>query len=280
MLHGFHHHDGVVHYNADGQHEAKHRQRIDGETQRDEENESPDDGNRNGQQRNECGPPALQKQKYHQNHEKKRLDQCHEHFFDGHFHHRNGLERHHVVDIVGKGFFQLIHLIVHALRGFEAVAAGGLVHQQVAGPLTIHEGVVVVAESAQLHPRHVFEVHQRTVAGPRANDNITKFLRRRQAAVGKDRVLEGLVVVLRRRPHRTDGDLQILLLQGRNHLAGSDAQLRHFIGLQPNAHTEIVGATENVAHALHAQKGFFDVDISVVADEVHAVRLVGRVHRH
>ena len=41
MLHGLDHHDGVVHHQADGQHQAEERQRVDGKAQQREDGERP-----------------------------------------------------------------------------------------------------------------------------------------------------------------------------------------------------------------------------------------------
>jgi hypothetical protein len=60
MLHGFHHHDGVVHHDADGQHEAKERERVDGKAEGNEQDEGTHDGHRDGKHRDEGGPPVLQ----------------------------------------------------------------------------------------------------------------------------------------------------------------------------------------------------------------------------
>ena len=46
VLHRLHHHDGVVHHEADGEHEAEERQRVDGEAEEREEHEGADQGDR------------------------------------------------------------------------------------------------------------------------------------------------------------------------------------------------------------------------------------------
>ena len=43
MLHRLDHHDGIVHNEADGQHEAKQRQRVDGEPEHRKDDERPDE---------------------------------------------------------------------------------------------------------------------------------------------------------------------------------------------------------------------------------------------
>ena len=50
VLDGLHHHDGVVHDEADGEHEAEERQRVDGEAEQREDHERADQRHRHRQQ--------------------------------------------------------------------------------------------------------------------------------------------------------------------------------------------------------------------------------------
>ena len=52
-------HDRIVHDQANGQHEAKERERVDGKTQQREDREGPDERNGHGQHRNQRCPPPL-----------------------------------------------------------------------------------------------------------------------------------------------------------------------------------------------------------------------------
>ena len=49
VLDRFHHHNGVIHHQADGQHHAKQRERVDGEAEQREEHERANERNRHGQ---------------------------------------------------------------------------------------------------------------------------------------------------------------------------------------------------------------------------------------
>jgi hypothetical protein len=69
-LHAFNHHDGVVHHQANGQHQAEHRERIDRETEQGEEYKRAYQGNGNGQQWNQRRAPVLQEKVDHQNHQR------------------------------------------------------------------------------------------------------------------------------------------------------------------------------------------------------------------
>ena len=60
MLDRFDDDDGVVDDQADGEHEAEERERVDGEAEQREKHERADQRNRHGQQRDQRRAPALQ----------------------------------------------------------------------------------------------------------------------------------------------------------------------------------------------------------------------------
>jgi hypothetical protein len=59
-LHVFHHDDGVIDHDADGQHEAEEAQRVDREAEEQHDAERADDRDRHRQQRDDGGAPGLQ----------------------------------------------------------------------------------------------------------------------------------------------------------------------------------------------------------------------------
>ena len=65
MLHSFHHYNGIIYHNTNGQYKAKHGKGIDGKTKRYKENKGANDRHWDGQYRDKCCAPALQKEEYH-----------------------------------------------------------------------------------------------------------------------------------------------------------------------------------------------------------------------
>jgi len=61
VLHRLHHHDGVVHHDADGKHQAEQGQRVDRKAEDLQEGEGPHQRYRHGEHGNERGPAVLQK---------------------------------------------------------------------------------------------------------------------------------------------------------------------------------------------------------------------------
>ena len=82
----FHHHDGVIDHDADGQHHAEQGQGIDREAEQLVDNERGNQRDRYGQHRNQRGAPALQEQKHHHQHQDQCLDEGMHHFLDRGFH--------------------------------------------------------------------------------------------------------------------------------------------------------------------------------------------------
>ena len=64
-----HHHDGVVHDDTDGQHQAQQGQDVDGEADQGKGHEGGQQGNRNGDGGDQCRPPVLDEDEDHQNHQ-------------------------------------------------------------------------------------------------------------------------------------------------------------------------------------------------------------------
>ena len=78
-LHGLHHDDGIVHHQADRQNQSEQRKRVDGKTEEREEDECTDQRDRDRQQRNQRGAPALQEDVDHNDHQH---DRDHQRFDD------------------------------------------------------------------------------------------------------------------------------------------------------------------------------------------------------
>src|SRR6478752_617429 len=78
-----HHHDGVVDHDAYRQHEAEQRQIVDRETERRHHGEGSDQRYRDGDDRYDRGPPALQEYQHDDDDEQHRLINRLDQFMDG-----------------------------------------------------------------------------------------------------------------------------------------------------------------------------------------------------
>ncbi len=97
VFHRLHHHDGIVHHQPDGQHQSKKRKGIDGEPQHGEDHEGPNQRDRNGEQRDERGPPTLEEDVDHENDQDQSFAQGFVDFVDAGADRERGVERNNVV---------------------------------------------------------------------------------------------------------------------------------------------------------------------------------------
>ena len=116
----FDHDDRIVDHQADRQHQAQERERVDRESDRGKEHESADQRYRNGQDRNQRRAPALQKDENHQHDQGDRLEQRLDDFERALGHRDGGVERQRRLHVRGKFPGQLRHLGLGAVGGFRA----------------------------------------------------------------------------------------------------------------------------------------------------------------
>ena len=109
VLHRFHHDDGVIDHQADGQHQAEERERVDGEAERRKDNEGADERDRHGQQRNEGGAPALEEDEDDNDDQAERFEQREHDLVDAGGDRLGRVQRDIVGDAGGKGRRELLH---------------------------------------------------------------------------------------------------------------------------------------------------------------------------
>src|SRR5690606_11822793 len=79
----FHHHNGVIHQDADHQHHGEHGQHVDGKTKTVEQRKGAEQRYRDHQGRNQGIADVLQEQQHHHEHQDHRLYQGDDHLLDG-----------------------------------------------------------------------------------------------------------------------------------------------------------------------------------------------------
>ena len=111
VLDGLDDDDGVVNYQADGEHKAEERKRVDGEAERRENDEGSNERDRNSQQRNERGAPALQEDEDDKDNEAERFEEREEDLANARGNSLGGVERNAVSDAWRKGGGKLLHAL-------------------------------------------------------------------------------------------------------------------------------------------------------------------------
>jgi hypothetical protein len=87
------HHDRVIDHDADGQHHAEQRERVDRIAEHMQAGEGAEQRHRHRQQRNQRGAPVLQEHEHHDEHQDHRLAQRLHHLGDRHFDETRGVVR-------------------------------------------------------------------------------------------------------------------------------------------------------------------------------------------
>ena len=145
-LYIFHYDNGVVHDDADRQHQAEQRQRIQGQAKRRHDREGADQRDRHRQQRNDGGAPVLQKQDDHEHHQQQRFEQSLHHGIDGLLHEYHGIVYEEVVEPFGKTGFEIFHRRQNGRLGFQGIGTGQLKNGQAYRGLAVEKqsGVVIL----------------------------------------------------------------------------------------------------------------------------------------
>jgi hypothetical protein len=77
-----HHHDGIVHHDPDGQHQAQQGKDIDGKSDHGKGHEGGQQGNRDGDGGDQGRPPVLDEDEHHQDHQRQGDEQGFDDFID------------------------------------------------------------------------------------------------------------------------------------------------------------------------------------------------------
>ena len=266
-LRGLYDHDGIIHHDADGQHEAEHAGHVDGKPQQREQSERAHDGHRNGEQRDKRGAPVLQEKEDHDDDQPGGFKQSHHDFLNGGAHEDAGIVGDDVIHAGGEAAFRLRHELAHAVGGGHGVGAGRQIDDEIAGRNAADAAEAAVAERPELHMADIADAEQ---AGIRAGaqDDIFKLGWIDEASRRGNRVLKVGAGGRGRLAQRTGGVLAVLRLNGSGDIAGGDAQLGHAVGIHPDPHgVHRVGSQAAFAHPLQAGHLVQQVDLRVVGEE-------------
>ena len=193
VLDGFDHDDGVVHHEADRQHEAEERQRVDGKPKRRKDDERSDERDRNRQQRNERGAPALKEDEDNDDHEAERFKQREHNLVNAGGDRLGGIERNAVGDAGRESGREFLHALVDGGRGLDGIGPGQLVDRHDAGGRLVVAAGDAVRLIAQFDARYVAEVQDGAI-GVGAEDDVAELLGLDQAALRAHRVGELLAL--------------------------------------------------------------------------------------
>ena len=139
VFRGLDHHDGVVNDDADGQHQAEQRKRVEAEPHQRHGGESADDGHRHGDQGDQRRTPVLQEHQHHHGHQQHGVAESVENLVDRLADVGRGVVVDVVLDPLGKSLAKLLHLGLHALGRVQGVGAGQLEDADADGRLAVDD---------------------------------------------------------------------------------------------------------------------------------------------
>ena len=237
------HHDGVVDHDADGEHHAEKRQRVDRVAEHVQSGEAADQRHRHRGDRDQGSAPVLQEQEHHQHHEQHRLAQREQHFADRHPHEPRRVVGHRIGHALRKARHDFVHGLHDAVGDLERVGARQQEDADQRRLPAVHAPDELVVLRGELDARHVLQAQVRAV-GIGAQDDVLELLRVGEPALGGDGVDELLRARARRLSDLAGGELRVLLVQRADQIGGREAQLREAIGPHPDTHRVVLGAED------------------------------------
>ena len=269
----FQHHDGVVHHQADGQHQPQQGQGVDGEAQGVQKDECTDQRHRDGHEWNQRRPPVAQEQENHRHHQRQRLHHGAINRLDGFLDEDRAVVANLDLHPLWQAGLNTRQQRPHRLRHAQGVSGGLLDHAQ------RHRGIAVDPHRVALVRRADFGVTN--VAQPDRialgflENQIVELLRRAQIRLGQHRELALA------RFDAAGGQFDVLLLQSVFHVLRGQAVGGHPVAVQPQPHgVAPLAADDHAGHPRQRLQAVHDVAVGVIGDLQRAVTLAGKRQPH
>ncbi len=227
----FHHHDGVVHQQADGQYHGVHGQHVDTDAEVGQQREGAEQHHRHRQGRNQRGAEVLQEQVHHQKDQHHRFDDGVDHRTDRGLHHWRGVVGIDHLDAFGQIDFLLLHLGLHGFYGFKQGQTQGQAGRRLAVMGTRDREVV----GTQRDLSHVLDADLRAV-GFDLDQDLLEFGRSGHASLTQHRGVELHTGAGRQTAELAGGDLYVLLADSVGNIAWSQLVTVELGRIKPDAH--------------------------------------------
>ena len=222
-LHIFHHHDGIIHHQADGQDQREKGDGVGTESQNQKHRKAAHQGYGNGEGGNQGGAPVLKKKVGDPHHQQKRDQKRQYDIGNGGLDIACGVVAQPVLHAFGKTSGKPFNFGFHPLHRFQGIGAGGSVNGHIDGGGAVEYGFGCIGVGPQFHPRYVPE-SQDAAAWVAADHNIFKILDFVEATLCPQRVLHLLVGIARCRTDGAGSRLDVLLTDGGNDIVGGESQ--------------------------------------------------------
>ncbi len=226
----FHHHDCVVHHQADGQDHRQQGQQVDRVAHGLHEEQYADHRQRNGHHRDQYRTERAEEQEHHHDDDQHRLAEGLHHFIDGGLNEARGVVGDGHLEVGRQLLFQFGHLRPHFLDHVQRVGAGRALDADVDRGNPIERTDRVVAGGAQFDPCDITHQHPAVAVGLHRDGG--EGLGRLEVGGSIDAGDHQLAL------HLAGGGEEVVLLHRLVDLAGGDAERGHLHWVQPQAHGE------------------------------------------
>jgi len=276
VLGGLDHHDGVVDHDADRQHQAEQGERVQAEPEGRHGGERADDRHRHGNQRDHRGAPVLQEDQHDNRHQGHRVAERLEDLVDRLGDVGGGVVVDAVVEPLGKPLLEHRHLRLDPLGRGQGVRAGQLEYADAGRGVVVEIVGHVLALRAQLDAAHVAQARDLSLR-PGLDHDVGELLRLGEPAQRAHRVLEVHAGGGRLLPDPAGRHLDVLLAEGRDHVAGRHAAGGQQRRIQPHPHAVVALAEDDhLAHPFQPRQLVPQLDHGVVAHVELVVLPAGR----
>ena len=274
------HDDGVVDHDADRQHQAEQRQRVEGDARRRHDREGPDQRDRDGEDRDDRRAPGLQEQDHDNDDQDHGFEQGRDDGVDGGLDEGRGVVDDRVVEARREGLLQPFHLGDDRVRGREGIGPRALEDAERGGRLVVEVGVQRVVLRAQLDAGDVAQARHRPVRLG-ADHDVLELLGRTQPPQGADRQGEPARRHRRGLVDRACRHLEVGRPQRQHDFAGRQVARGDPRGIEPDAHRVVAAAEhQHVADAVDASQHVLHVERGIVRDVLLVAAAVRRDHVH
>ena len=279
VLDRFDHHDGVIDDEANGEHEAEERKRVDGKSEQRENGEGADERDRNGEERNERRAPSLQENEYDDDNEKQCFEEGFDNFLDAGRDRERRVERLGVLHARRKTLSQRCHELLCFPRRIERVAARCLVKRDDRGRLALEAALHIVVLRTKFDAGHVLEAEKGTIRiGP--HHDVAELLGRGEITLADDGVGKFLPGGDRLGADFSHGIDAVLLFDRVDDFLRGDVELGQLVGGDPDAHGVLACAEDgDIRNSGEPRQLVVQVDVGVVGEKKGVEGVVGGVER-
>ena len=222
--------DGVVDHDADGENQAKQRQRVERDPHQAHDEECADERDGNGEDRDDRCAPRLQEQNHDEDHEHERFSQRVDHGVNRELNKLRRIVDDGVADARREVLFQVLHLSLDGRRRRERIRAGLLKDDEGRRGLVVQIRVDGVVLGAKLDTRDVTDADDGAIRFGVDHD-VFELIRGGQASERFDVDRECTVGRCRRLVDRSGRDLQVGGLQSRYDFTCGQAARGDLVGV-------------------------------------------------